>query len=64
MRKRGHIILEAKSERLLKEAADTIDYLIARSTIPEEVWIRLYWMKDSQSIPDEVRKSEGWKIEH
>ena len=64
MRKRGHIILEATSERLLKEAADTIDYLIARSTIPEEVWIRLYWMKDSQSIPDEVRKSEGWKIEH
>ena len=59
MRKMGQIILEAKSEHLLKEAAATIDYLIARSTIPEEVWIRLSWTEDCQGIQDKVKKSNG-----
>lgn len=47
------LILEAKSWKLLREAACTIDYLIARSTIPEEVWIELNFEKSGKPIAHE-----------
>jgi len=50
MRVTARLVLEAKSWKLLREAACTIDYLIARSTIPEEVCIELNFTKNGKPI--------------
>jgi hypothetical protein len=55
MRVTGKIVLEAKSQRLLREAAATVEYLLARSTIPEEVCIELSWANDCKPIPDQSK---------
>jgi hypothetical protein len=44
------LVLKAKSWKLLREAAYTIDYMLARSTIPEEVCIELHFRKNGKPI--------------
>ena len=55
MRITGKIVLKAKSQRLLREAAATVDYLLARSTIPEDVCIELNWIKDCKPASDQSK---------
>jgi hypothetical protein len=47
---RATLVLKARTWKLLREAACTIDYMIARSTIPEEVCIELHFRKNGKPI--------------